>query len=255
MLDIGLLAWLPADISAHGAPIDRLINIIHWFMGVLFVGWGVFFAYCLFRFRARPGHAAHYEQIKAAPSKYAEIAVVIIEAVLLIGFSMPVWAQVKNEKPGPEVNPFEVRVVAQQFTWNIHYPGPDGKFGATRPDLVDEATNPIGRDLSDPAGADDVVSINNLYIPKDRPIICQLSSKDVIHSFWINVLRIKQDIVPGMVIPIWFTAKETGEYDISCAQLCGLGHYRMRGAAKILEPAEFEAWYTSANEVEEFEEE
>lgn len=251
--------WLPEDLSLDGHRIDFLISIVHWFMAVLFVGWGIFFVYCLIRFRQRTEHCATYELIKAKPSKYAEVAVVVIEAVLLIAFSMPVWAAFRNEPPAPDKNPLTVRVVAQQFAWNIHYPGPDGKFGRTSPEYNDEVTNPIGLDPNDPAGQDDVTTINQLHIPLGRPVIARLSSKDVIHSFAIPVLRVKQDVIPGMELPIWFTATSRGEkdgvYDIHCAQLCGLGHYRMKGQVNIHEPADFEEWYASAGEEEEFFEE
>lgn len=310
--------WLPPDISSHGSPIDNLIAYLHVFMAVLFVSWGIFFAYCLVKFRARAGQRAAYDQIKAKPSKYAEIVVIIIEAALLVGVSMPVWASYRNEPPGKDKNPLTVRVVAQQFAWNIHYPGADGKFGKTSPALVNETTNPIGLDRDgDPAAADDVVSINNFYIPKDRDIVVRLTSKDVIHSFAVPMLRVKQDVIPGMEIPVWFKAVKTNDevrdalirtvelpqdaedipefateqrsnifmadfgkgadgkpiasrggwvtrelvtalvadgvkeiqvapkdpVNIQCAQLCGLGHYRMLGQMQILEPAAYEDWF------------
>jgi len=243
--------WLPEDISTHGQRIDSLIAIVHWFMAALFVGWGVYFVYCLVRFRQRAQPQARYEQIKAKPTKYVEVVVVAIEAVLLIGFSVPVWAAYRS-LPQPKDPALTVRVVAQQFAWNVHYAGSDGVFGPTRPELVNEATNPIGLDRSDKTAQDDVVSVNNLFIPKDRTVVVRLSSKDVIHCFAIPVLRIKQDVVPGMEIPIWFQATKTGEHDVQCAQLCGLGHYRMRGSVKILEPAAFTEWYAKAAVKEEF---
>ncbi len=235
--------WLPPDISTHGSSVDQLINVTHWFMGVLFVGWGAFFVYCLVRFRARPGHAADPRPIPAKTSKYAEIGVAIFEAVLLIGFSMPAWAQVKYQFPA-EDKALTVRMTAEQFAWNFHYSGADGVWGRTDPKLIDPG-NPIGLDLADPHSADDVVTVNNLHIPVHQPIIVQLSSKDVIHSFWIPVLRVKQDVIPGMSIPVWFEARETGEYDISCAQLCGNNHYKMRGRVMIKPADEFAKWLES----------
>ncbi|MGB0715561.1 MAG: cytochrome c oxidase subunit II [Phycisphaerae bacterium] len=236
--------WLPPNVSntPQAAGVDNLINWIHVFMVILFVGWGVFFLYCLFKFRARPGHTASYSQIKAKPAKYAEIVVAGVEAVLLLGFSVPIWAQVKNDIPGEDENPIHVRVVGQQFQWNFHYPGPDGKFGRTRPDYVDPAANILGIDPNDPAGVDDVFS-PELHFPKMRPVICDISSKDVIHSFWLPVLRVKQDAIPGMTIPVWFEAKETGNYEVACAQLCGNNHYSMRALMTIhADDAEYEQW-------------
>lgn len=248
--------WLPEDFSAHGGNIDRLIGTLHWFMAALFVGWGIFFVYCLVRFRQRSGHTANYHEIKAKPSKYLEIVVVAVEAVILIWFAMPVWAEYRDAPPPADGDRLEIRIVAQQFAWNIHYPGPDGVFGATRPQLVDEESNPIGLDLEgDPNAADDLVTINELNIPVDRDIYLRLSSKDVIHSLWLPKLRIKQDIVPGMEIPVWFKAVETGRMDIACAQLCGLGHYRMRGECQIMSAPEFDQWFAAAGQEEEFFEE
>jgi len=242
MLASELLAqWMPINASRHGHQVDNLINVIHVFMAVLFVGWGIFFVYCLTRFRARPGRRANPELISAKGSKYAEIGVAVFEAVLLLGFSMPAWAAYKNDFPDKE-KALQVRVVAQQFAWNFHYPGPDGVFGKTDYKYNDETSNPIGLDPSDPAGKDDVVSINNLYVEKDRPVILLLSSKDVIHCFWVPAMRVKQDVVPGMAIPIWFEPVETGEYDITCAQLCGNNHFKMAGRCHVVDRKGFEDW-------------
>lgn len=198
--------WLPFDASTHGAKIDQMMVVIHIMMAVLFVGWGIFFVYCLRKFRARPGHKATYEPIHAKSAKVVELAVVVAEAVLLVGFSMPVWARVKNEVPTPDKNPVAIKIVGEQFAWYAHYPGPDGKFGRTSIDLVTGA-NPIGLDRTDPDAAGNVVSRNELHIPVGRPIVCRLRSKDVIHSFYLPVLRVKQDVIPGTEIPSWFEAR------------------------------------------------
>ncbi|MEK7710490.1 MAG: hypothetical protein AAB341_01220 [Planctomycetota bacterium] len=236
--------WLPTDVSKDGYQVDRLIHVLHWFMGALFVGWGVFFVYCLVRFRQRRGHKADAEPVKAKVSKFAEIGVAIFEAVLLIGFSVPVWAAARAEPPKPEDHPLRVRVIAEQFAWNFHYPGSDGVFGKTNPSLVNTATNPLGLDKSDPAATDDIAS-GELRLPVGRPIICEITSKDVIHSFFIPVMRVKQDAIPGMRIPVWFTAKEEaagGVYEVACAQLCGNNHYSMRALMFLQSPNDFDAW-------------
>lgn len=210
-------------------------------MAVLFVGWGIFFVYCLVRFRQRAGQRANCEPIKAKPSKYSEIGVAIFEAVLLIGFSMPVWASLKTDLPEPEDNPTRVRVMAEQFAWNFHYPGPDGKFGRTAPEFVNLATNPLGLDPGDAAGEDDIYSVE-MHIPTDVPVLAELTSRDVIHSFFIPVMRIKQDTIPGMRIPVWFKPKKEGVYEIACAQLCGNNHYSMRALLHIRSQEAYEAW-------------
>ncbi len=232
--------WLPLDISTHGAGVDRLINMTHWFMLVLFVGWGIYLLYALVRFRARPGHAADTRPQHFSIPKYAEIGIVIFEVFLLVFLSSPVWFSYKRDFPN-EKDAVVVRIVAEQFAWNIHYPGKDGKFGKTKLELID-GTNPIGLDREDADAKDDIQVTNTLHIPVNKPVTVHLSSKDVIHSFSLPVMRVKQDAVPGMTIPIWFQATQTGEHEIACAQLCGLGHYRMRGFFIIETPEEFGAW-------------
>jgi len=247
--------WLPPNISKTAAAkgVDDLIDFVHVFMLVLFGGWGVFFVYCLVKFRQRPGHTAAYDPIKAKPAKYAEIIVAGIEAVLLLGFSVPIWARVKNNIPTEDQHPLHVRVTGEQFQWNFHYAGPDGQFGRTRPEFINGATNVLGLDPNDPAGTDDIYSAE-LHFPVDRPVICSVSSKDVIHSFSIPVLRVKQDAIPGMRIPVWFEAARSGNYEVACAQLCGNNHYSMRALLTVHDSEEhFDAWLDS-QKTEEFDE-
>jgi cytochrome c oxidase subunit 2 len=247
---------LPTDISVHGYRVDRLIHFMHAFMIVLFVGWGIYFVMCLVRYREGAGRPASYDLIKAKPSKWAEYGVIIIEAVFLFALTMPVWASIKNDLPTETEKPVRLRVLAEQFAWNFHYPGPDGKFGKTAPEFVNTATNPAGRDLSDKDGQDDLVS-GEMHIPVNVPVICDITSKDVIHSFFVPVLRVKQDAIPGMRIPIWFQTKPgtMGNYEIACAQLCGNNHYSMK-ALMVVEPSReaFEAWVAEKSKKEIFDE-
>ena len=230
----------PVDISTHGYEIDRLINLVHIFMAILFIGWFVFFVYALFRFRARPGHKPATQTPHFKLPTYLEIAVALTEAMLLVVFSIPLWYHIKKDFP-PKERSLEVRIVAEQFAWNIHYAGRDGVFGRTDPKLMN-ASNPLGLDPSDPAGRDDITTINQLHVPVGQPVIAHLTSKDVIHSFAIPVMRVKQDVIPGQSIPVWFEAKRAGNFEIACAQLCGLGHYRMRGYLIVDEKDAFDAW-------------
>lgn len=232
--------FLPFDASAHGWAIDRLIYVIHIFMALLFVGWFTYLVIALVKFRQRPGHQAvsHPHHFKAPT--YLEVGVALFEVLLLVGFSFPVMSQVKNQFPARD-QAIEVRVVAEQFAWNVHYPGPDGLFGRTNIKLINPG-NPIGLDPGDPAAKDDITTINQLHVPVDKPVIVNLSSKDVIHSFTIPVMRVKQDVIPGQRIPVWFEAKHTGNFEIACAQLCGLGHYRMRGFFFVKTPEDFQTW-------------
>lgn len=245
---------LPPIASEHGDRVDQLINWLHVFMAVLFSGWGIFFVYCLVKFRARPGHTANPVLVKAKVSKYLEVGVAIFEAVILLGFSMPLWAMAKNDIPLPtDEDVTRIHVIAEQFAWNFHYPGEDGIFGRLAPEHIDLAINPVGIDPNDPHGADDITAAE-LHFPVDKVVVAELTSKDVIHSFGLNVMRIKQDVIPGMRIPVWFRPIKTGTYEVSCAQLCGNNHYSMR-AIMVVEPDEaaFNAWLES-KKPEEFDE-
>ena len=233
---------LPIDISTHGAPIDHLIYVFHIFMGALFAGWMIFMIIALIRFRARPGHSATYKIHHFKAPAYVEIGVAVFEFVLLFAVALPVFNMYRNVFP-PEDKSLVVRVVAEQFAWNIHYPGADGKFGKTSPNLV-TSSNLIGLDRSDPNAKDDIVTVNQLHIPVNKPVIAKLYSKDVIHSFSLPVMRVKQDVIPGQEIKVSFQAKQTGKFEIACAQLCGLGHYRMRGFFVVETPEDFEKWKT-----------
>jgi cytochrome c oxidase subunit 2 len=239
-----LAKMMPTNASAHGPGLDAMNALVHWLMAILFVGWALYFLLVLFKFSAKRNPQASYEGTKSHFSMYIEVGVAVVEVILLIGFALPAWAAwVEPNDPGD--NPLEVRVVAQQFAWNMHYPGADGVFGKTSVELVDEASNPIGLDRSDRMAMDDIVSINQLHLPVDRPVTIYLSSKDVIHSFGLPVMRVKQDAIPGMEIPVTFTPVMTNDgeaWEIACAQLCGLSHYSMKGYLTVESEADFEAW-------------
>lgn len=241
------LLGLPPLASEHGAAIDNLLGLIHWLMLVLLVGWGIYFIYALIRFRAKRQPVADYQGVKSHYSTYIEVGVAIIEVILLVGFALPIWGTVRNDLPA-ENESTNIRIVAEQFVWNIHYPGVDGIFGKTSLDLVDAELNPLGLDRNDPYAVDDITTINVLHIPVNKPVLIQLSSKDVIHSFALPVMRVKQDAVPGMVIPVWFVPIKIGNWEIACAQLCGLGHYRMRGFLTVESAEDYEAWLAAEAE-------
>ena len=244
---------LPALAAANGSQIDNLIGWIHIFMLVLFVGWGGFFVYCLIRFRRSRQPVANYTGVRSHASNYAEIAIAVIEAILLVGFSIPLWAARVDHLPS-ESEALVVEVTGEQFAWNIHYAGPDGKFGKSDIKLLDLQSNPLAIDRDDPAAKDDVTTLNQLYLPVNKPVIVKLRSKDMIHSFGVPEFRVKQDAIPGLTIPIWFvpnvttaemrtrTGNSEFQYEIACAQLCGLGHYRMRGFVTVQTAEEFQNW-------------
>jgi len=240
-----MLRWLglPVEASAQAARVDLIIALVHWLMLAMFVGWTIFFVYVLFRFRRGAHPKANYEGTSGRFARLAEIGVVAAEVILLVFFSIPTWSARVDAFPA-EQQATVVRVVAEQFIWNIQYPGADGMFGRTRADLVGP-DNPLGLDISDPAARDDVWTQNQLNLPVGRPVIVHLSSKDVIHSFGLPQMRVKQDAIPGIEQRLWFTPTRTGEWEIACSQLCGLGHYRMRGFYTIQTQADFNAWLAS----------
>lgn len=249
-----LQTWLPVNASEHGPALDQMTALVHWLMAVLFVGWALYFVYVLFRFRAGANPRASYRGAESHFSSYIEGGVALFEVVLLVFFAIPAWASWVAPHD-TDVEPLKLRVVAQQFAWNVHYPGADGVYGATSLEGI-TPTNPVGLDRTDPYGRDDVVSINQLHLPVDRPVEIMLSSLDVIHSFSLPQMRVKQDAIPGLAVPVRFTpVMETPQenrlpacnadkscWEIACAQLCGLSHFRMRGFYTIHSQEEFDAW-------------
>src|SRR6185436_1547402 len=162
------------------------------------------------------------------------------EAVLLVGFAVPLWAKRVNEFPRDK-DAIVVHAIGQQFNWNFHLPGPDGQFGRRDINLVTNS-NPLGLDSADAAAKDDLVVLGELHVPVDRPVIIELSSKDVIHNFALPHMRAAQDAIPGQIIPMWFKPIKTGSYEVVCGQLCGLGHYSMKGMVVVDSPEEYQAW-------------
>lgn len=232
---------LPTMASAHGHEVDMVIYLVHLLMLLLAVGWGIYFVMALWRFRKKTNPVANYKGVESHFSSIIEVMVVVAEVVLLVGFSLPFWAKQVNAFPQRK-DIVEVRVVAEQFAWNVHYPGLDGIFGRTDLKFFDKQSNPLGIDPRDPSAKDDVTTINQLHLPIGHPAIIYLTSRDVVHSFSVPVMRVKQDVIPGMSIPTWFTPTKTGKFEIACAQLCGLGHYRMKGYLTIHTQEEFEQW-------------
>ena len=267
---MGTYGWsLPVAASTFAGSIDFGIWLIHAAMLGIFALWGAFFVYLLVKYRARPGVPAVREDHEDTPSHISvpdsfskfpfaqmmyrnkgalkslvpDMIIMGFEIALIVFYAIPVWSKIKMTVPeGPDV--MHVELVAEQFAWNFHYPGPDGKFGKRRADLV-HFSNPIGLDRSDPASADDVVMGNELRLPVNRKVVIKMYSKDVIHSFFVPEFRIKQDILPGMEIPLWVEPTKTGKFEIACAQLCGFAHAHMRGDVYVQTQEEFDAWYKS----------
>jgi cytochrome c oxidase subunit 2 len=207
---------LPEQASTYAPRIDGIFNLILWITGIVFIAVEVTLVVFLAKYRAREGGRATYTH----GSNRLEVIWTIIPALILVFLavmSQDSWAFIRNHFPGKGTR---VDITAEQFAWNIRYPGPDGKLNT----------------------ADDVVTLNQLHIPVDQPAIITLHSKDVIHSFFLPEFRIKQDAVPGMTTRVWVQAKHTGHWEIACAELCGLGHYRMKGYLTVDTPEDFQKW-------------
>jgi cytochrome c oxidase subunit 2 len=207
---------LPEGVSSYSGRIDGLFSLILWITGVIFLAVELLLLLFVFRYRHREGRRARYTH----GNNRLEVVWTIIPAficVVLALLSRRSWAEIKQQMPKEAM---QIEILAEQFAWNIRYAGPDGKLGT----------------------ADDIVTLNQLHFPVGRPVVATLRSKDVIHSFFLPEFRVKQDAVPGMSTRIWFDAMRVGHWEIACAELCGLGHYRMKGFVTVETPEEFEKW-------------
>lgn len=235
---------LPPVASAHGNDMNQFMVMIHWLMALLAVGWTCYFVYALWRFRASRNPRADYQGVRGHASTWLEVGVVGFEAILLVGFAIPLWAKVVDDFPS-EKDSLVVRVVAEQFGWNYIYPGNDGKFGRQDMSLV-SSDNPFGFDTTDEATKDNFVVLNEMHVPVGKPVILNVSSKDVIHSFKVLPLRVTQDCIPGLNIPIHFVPTKEGKYQVICAQLCGNGHAAMANGVVVVDSQEaYDAWVVS----------
>jgi len=232
--------WMPADISVHGPRIDHQIEETVLVAGLLFVAGQVVLAAFAFLYggaRDKP------KQIPggAKPLVIFAFAIVGTEILALSSIGSKAWGAVYFEAPDPSA--MHIDVQAGQFAYYFRYAGPDGKFGALHPELINEGNqNFFGLDPDrDPDAKDDIITAE-LAIPVNKPVLLTLHSKDVGHSFDVRELRVQQDFVPGLNIPLHFTATQTGRFEIVCTQLCGLGHYNMKAYLSVLKAADFDEW-------------
>jgi cytochrome c oxidase subunit 2 len=234
--------WLPAGASAAAAGIDHHFATTYVLMGVVFVAAQLALGYLAWRYRA--GGSSSKAEYSHGNAKL-ELIWTVLTAVLFVGLNLmssSIWAS-ERFRPAEE-NAVRVEVTGMQFAWYFRYPGPDGKFGATKPELEDASAGgeaALGLDPKDPASKDDVVT-GTMVVPVNREVEVILRAHDVIHSFFIPSMRFKQDTVPGLAIHMHFTPIETGEFEIACAELCGLGHYKMHGMLKVVSQEEFDQW-------------
>ncbi|MDA2934513.1 cytochrome c oxidase subunit II [Acidobacteria bacterium AH-259-D05] len=231
--------WFPESASAHGTTLDtQFVNTLM-VTGLVFILAQLGLGYLVFRYRERPDQKAYYfhgsDKMEVA---WTLATTALFFVMVLLGFQ--VWFDLYIQEAPPDV--IQIEVTGQQFAWNIRYPGPDGQFGNIQPELINDAAgNPVGLDADDPAAEDDLV-VPTMAVPINRPVELLLRSKDVTHSFSVRELRVKQDTVPGMMIPLRFTATKIGKYEIACAELCGLGHHRMRSFLEVLSDEDYAQW-------------
>lgn len=228
--------------SKHGLIGNHMLAIVHWFMLILFVFWTGFLGVVLWKFRAKKNPKASYDGMTSHFPSHLEIGVVIVEVVLLMGFAFPLWARqadVASRPTGGDV--VNIRAVGEQFRWNFHYAGPDKAMGITSYERI-SGDNPVGLVKEDPNAKDDFVSTRELIVPKDRPVIIQVTSKDVIHGLALVSMFVQQDAFPGMEIPLWFIPQKIGTWDIVCAQLCGASHAQMTATIEVKSQKDFDEW-------------
>lgn len=245
------LPYLPPIESQHGHKVDDLTLYVHLLMIALFVGWSLYFLYAIWRFRKGRNPKADYVGTTAHTSSAVEVAVALVEGVLLFGLAIPMWANSVDKFPDPKASTV-LRITGRQFNWVARYPGADGVFGKQDVGLV-TGDNPMGLIAKDPKlkntdtnGFDDVLlESGEIAVPVNKPVIVHLTSLDVIHSFKVVAMRMTQDANPGMSIPFHFTPTTAGTNWIQCSQLCGNGHYSMRGTFKVMSQPDFDAWLAS----------
>lgn len=213
---------LPPGASSIAPKVDQLFWIIFWITGFFFflVQFGLLFF--ILKYRTRPGKSAQYIHGNAT----LEVIWTVIPALILLGLtflSQRVWVEIRSPRHRPPTS-LQIDILAEQFAWNVRYPGPDGSFNTM----------------------DDVITLNQLHLPVGSPVLLNIRSKDVIHSFFVPEFRIKQDAVPGLPTQVWLEATRPGTFEIRCAELCGLGHYRMKGFVTTEPEEAFQAWLVEA---------
>ena len=212
--------WLPEDISRNGHKIDSLFMFILYLTGAVFIATECVMAWFMLRY----DKDTNPDPVKYAHgSHHLEVVWTILPAATLLFIAlhqMDAWGQAKLPYGEPKDSPITISVSARQFEWRLVYPGEDNELHTP----------------------DDIYTVNELHIPVDRDVVIHLTSQDVLHSFFLPNLRVKQDAVPGMMQKVWFRAMKTGEYDLVCAEICGWGHYKMKGRLVVETQAEYDEW-------------
>lgn len=237
----GNLYWAPENVTVQGREVDQLLNVIFGLTLTAFILTQVVYIIYIVRYRRRPGHKAHYSHGNNTMEFWWTIIPTAIFLFLAV-WSNRVWHNLTQSPP--PADSLIVDVSSYQFGWDIRYGGADGKLGIADVKRI-SVENKFGVDPEDPAGKDDFTS-TELVIPVGKPVHVLLHSRDVIHAFYVPQFRIYQDAVPGRTIQwIWFQTTRTGEFEIACSQLCGVGHFNMKAKIRILPQEEFDKWYAA----------
>jgi cytochrome c oxidase subunit 2 len=218
--------WLPENVSNFGGNVDHLFMVILWIVTVAFIGTQAALVYFLFKYGSHGGKAKFIHTDHRLEFWWTIIPAGIL--VFIAFYQFNTWIHIKGKKiPRDGV---DAEVLAGQFEWRIRYPGPDGKIGTQ----------------------DDIQSLNNLHVPVNEDFTILLRSRDVLHSFFLPNLRVKQDAVPGMEIPVWFHPTKEGDFDLFCAELCGWGHYKMRGMLTVQSRSAYDQWLTEQKDAQDY---
>jgi len=247
---LDMLAWFPENIATFGAELDWMFGVIYWLSVAIFVlTFGIMLTF-LVKYRYRPdrrGYNYHGNNI-------VEITWTILPTILFVGIGLwsdNMWETTKYAKKVPAAD-VEIVVLGKQFGWYFLYPGADGKYGLNAYNdrskrALMSATNPFGRDTLDAAGMDDFMTENQFKFPVNANVVVRGSTLDVLHSFFLPHARVKQDVIPGTWMNIWFNCFKTGKYELACAELCGGGHYAMRAEYEVLSRSAYDAWLDKKN--------
>lgn len=270
----------PPPVTDHGWNVDRVIVFVHLLMGILFVGWTLYFVLALIKFNEKAHPKADYHGVKSKiGTTLAEYGVIVAEVVLIASFAVPLWADVMDEEKIAEIKAasknkkdgLELHILAKQFDWNARYAGNDGQFASQSLLYANKVDNPFGLDPND-STIDDVTVLtarskeNAIVVPWDRSVALKISSMDVIHSFKVLPIRVCKDAIPGLQLPIHFKINpehikdsegksmdgkdDEHIYLITCAQLCGDGHGYMNGYIKAVHPDKFDEWHREQSQAE-----
>ncbi len=238
--DINVWLGITQNASEHGGLVDHMLGFVHWVMLALFIGWSIFLILAFFRFRSSKNPKADYHGVRGHASTHIEIGVVIVEAILLLGFAFPLWSRQADDYPtSPDT--IKLRAMGEKFLWNFQYPGNDLMLSTWNPRAISQ-NNQTGRELNDPNGKDDFVNPGTLKLPVGRPVIVDVTSKDVIHNLALVPMRAAQDACPGVKSHMWFKPVKLGSWDIICGQLCGPGHAQMKAVLEVVSAKEYDEW-------------